>query len=212
MPFKKGAGFALQANLISLDCHAIRPQDKNIAAYLPTLLFGVALLSVVGCGRSEQVTRSSANELIAHSPQFTPAVAKLHLTATELQCGINYGLWAKADRRHHSFESMFGFFQITPKGKTVLKSVSSSYSEPYTADAVLNKEYPRIVLQVTGIADYSPPLEGWTGREAQFTWHWRWDEFPDVVKQCISPSAPKKGTAVFRRYDDGWRVEQIFAD
>jgi hypothetical protein len=106
---------------------------------------------------------------------------------------------------------MFGFhLQVTPKGKTAFGELSSSYSSGYAAQVTLNKEYPRTVTEITGISDFTPPLEGWTGKEVRFTW--QWDQVPEMAGRCLTPRPPQAGTAAFRHYDDGWRVETVDSD
>jgi hypothetical protein len=123
---------------------------------------------------------------------------------------LKEGLWAKANRNPKSLESIFAFhLAVTNKGKAGFQKLSSSYSDHYAANATVPNQYSRTVVVVTGMTDYTPPLEGWTGKEVQFTWKWNWDDFPTVTKSCLRPRSEEKGAAVFRHYDDGWRVEMI---
>lgn len=176
-------------------------------------IVGCAILVLLGCKRNQELTRSTANELIAQSARFSPVVPTLELTSAELQCGLKEGLWIKTGRNRNLLDSMFAFhLEVTEKGKAGFNKLSPSYSERYAASVTLSKQYAREVVDVTGIADYSPPLEGWTGKEVQFTWRWNWDQFNDLAKKCLTPRSDEKGRAVFRHYDDGWRVEQIRGD
>ena len=172
------------------------------------VLAACALL-LVGCGRSE-LTRSAAKDLIFHSPKFSPMTPTLKLSSAELQCGQKEGWWAEGPRRKGNL-GLFAFhLQITQKGKSTFGKLSSSHSSGYPAQVTLNKEFTRTVTEITGISDFTPPLEGWTGKEVTFSW--QWDQVPETAKRCLTPRPPQTGTAAFRRYDDGWRIETFYAD
>jgi hypothetical protein len=177
------------------------------------LLVGCQVALLVGCNRDRELTRSAAKELIARSPRFTPVTPSLNLSPAELECGLKQGLWVKAVRKQSVSDIWFGFhLEVTAKGKAGFDEVSPSSAKQYPARATLNKQCSRKVLEVTGISDYAPPLEGSKGKEVQFSWKWTWDDFPDVAKRCLAPRPEEKATAVFRHYDDNWRVEEIPAD
>lgn len=174
---------------------------------------GCVVFLLAGCARSD-LTRSTAKDLISHSAKFSPKTPTLKLSTAELQCGLKEGWWAEAPRRKPNLEeSLFAFhLQVTPKGKSAFGKLSSSYSSGYSAQVTLNKEYARTVTEITGIADFTPPLEGWTGKEVTFSWQWDWDQVPEMARRCLAPPSPQAGTAAFRRYDDGWRVETSYSD
>jgi hypothetical protein len=174
-------------------------------------VFAGFVLFLVGCDRGE-LTRSAAKDLISHSAKFSPKTPTLKLSSAELQCGLKEGWWAEAPRRKR-LESLFDFhLQVTPAGKSAFGNLSSSYSSGYPAQVTLNKEFNRTVEEITGIADFTPPLEEWTGKEVTFTWQWNWDQVPEMAKRCLTPRLAQTGTVTFRRYDDGWRVEMIYPD
>jgi hypothetical protein len=175
------------------------------------VLAGCVVFLVLGCNRGE-LTRSTAKDLISHSGKFSPKRPTLKLSSAELQCGLKEGWWAEAPRHKRSLEeSMFGFhLHVTPSGKSVFDQLSASYSSGYPAQVTLNKEYSRTVAEITGITDFTPPLEGWTGKEVRFTWQWNWDQFPEMTRKCLTPPPQQENTAVFRHFDDGWRVETLF--
>lgn len=171
------------------------------------------LFLLVGCGRSE-LTRSSAIDMLSHSAKFSPKTPTLKLSLAELQCGLKEGWWAEAPHHKRNLEeALFAFhLQVTPKGKSAFGELSASYSSSYPAEVTLSKEYSRTVTEITGITDFTPPLEGWTGKEVRFNWQWNWDQIPEMARRCLTPRPQQSGTAAFRRYDDGWRLEMFYLD
>jgi hypothetical protein len=157
-----------------------------------------------------ELTRSAAKDLISHSEKFSPKTPTLKLSPAELQCGLKEGWWADAPRRKGNLDLFAFHLQVTQKGKSEFGKLSSSYSSGYAAQVTLNKEFTRTVTEITGISDFTPPLEGWTGKEVTFTW--QWDQVPETATRCLTPRPPQTGTAAFRRYDDGWRVETVESD
>lgn len=74
-----------------------------------------------------------------------------------------------------------------------------NWSSPYAGD------YPLVVEQVTGIATL-----GEDQRKVTFTWVWKWDSLTESMQKCLGEPPPAlPGTALFRLYDDGWRVEHV---
>lgn len=176
-----------------------------------SLVVGCFVVLILGCGRSE-LTRSAAKDLISHSTKFSPKTPTLKLSSAELQCGLKEGWWAEAPRRQASLDLFAFHLQVTQKGKSAFGKLSSSYSSGYAAQVTLNQEYARTVTEITGISDFTQPLEGWTGKEVRFAWQWDWDHIPEMTRRCLTPRPPQTGTAAFRRYDDGWRVETFYPD
>jgi hypothetical protein len=183
---------------------------KPCAARLIYVLAGCATFLMFGCGRSE-LTRSAAKDLISHSQNFSPMTPTLKLSSAELQCGLKEGWWAEAPRRKGNLDLFAFHLQVTPKGKSTFGKLSSSYSSGYPAQVTLNKEFTRTVTEITGISDFTPPLEGWTGKEVTFTWQWNWDQVSETATRCLA-RPQQSGTVAFRRYDDGWRVETFYLD
>jgi len=175
------------------------------------LVAACALFLLVGCSKSE-LTRSSATDLISHSAKFSPAIPTLKLSSAELQCGLKEGWWAETPRHTRNLDPFAFYLQVTPKGKSAFGKLSSSYSPGYATQVTLSKKYSRTVTEVTGIADFTPPLEGWTGKEVRFNWQWNWDQVPEMARRCLAPRPQQAGTVAFRHYDDGWRVETFYLD
>jgi hypothetical protein len=143
------------------DKNRMKEKLAGCDAWRPYVLAGCVIFLVFGCGRSE-LTRSAARDLISHSAKFSPKTPTLKLSSAELQCGQKEGWWAEAPRRKPSLDLFAFHLQVTPKGKTTFGELSSSYSSGYAAQVTLNKEYTRTATEITGISDFTPPLEGWT--------------------------------------------------
>ena len=169
-----------------------------------------ALATLSACSRQTTLTRDKALLLISRSSEFTPAAPRLVASSAEMNCGMNHGFWRQVGN-----DPLTGYFSgrthfaLTTKGQKVFKEISSYGSEGQAAELVLTQQYPRDALEVIGIAEVEPPLEGWKGQEVQFIWKWRWNQFPDVLKQCGSAPPAVQSKALFRLYDDGWRFERL---
>jgi hypothetical protein len=59
------------------------------------------------------------------------------------------------------------------------------------------------LLEITGVIQETNSAEA----RAEFTWKLEPSEFARVAN--VGPRGVQKGTAVFKRYDDGWRVESM---
>jgi hypothetical protein len=189
--------------------HVAKCSTERQPVLLSLVCVSVLLLS--GCSKSE-LTRSAAKDLISHSSKFSPAIPTLKLSSAELQCGLKEGWWAETPRHTRNLDPFAFHLQLTPTGESAFGKLSSSHSSGYAAQVTLNQEYARSATEITGISDFTPPLEGWTGKEAAFTWQWDWDRVSGMARRCLTPRPPQSGTAAFRRYDDGWRVETVYSD
>lgn len=177
----------------------------------------VVLVLLFGCGpgKQEELTRGGALDSINKSSKFTPVTAEFALSKEQAQCGVQAGFWTVAGSNDSLDAALFGFRQryaLTGKGRTVFASVNVGYSAREAARARLGSPHRRTAVRVTGIADYEPSLSGYHGKEATFEWRWEPTEIPEEVKQCIPTALTvQNGTALFRLYDDGWRVEEILS-
>jgi len=189
---------------------SVKIESVGVASALfASLLVGSTFL---GCKRSaRELTRREAFHLIRDSGKFSPETPTLIASPQEVECGIRQGFWQK--KTEHIFRvKTVTVLSLTPRGKAFFHRISPRYSYPGAGELVLATKYRRDVVEVLGIADVEPPLTGWKGKEAQFTWKWRWDEFPEVLRNCGTAPAAQEGQAYFRLYDDGWRVEYILPD
>ena len=89
---------------------------------------------------------------------------------------------------------------VTSKGQQYFRAVSRSR-------LVLHEGLTRNVVEVTGIADAVDLLGGGTGglKEAQF--EWEYGNPDDQTRRFIVRGGT--GVALLRRYDDGWRTEDL---
>lgn len=171
-----------------------------------SIIVGSLLLAIsgwFGCSRGD-LTRSAALDRINHSAHFTNEHPEIPLSAAQFECGVRAGLWKNV--RDPLFLNRYHCV-LTPRGKTIFGDIRYS-SSPF-ATVQLSDKYQRTAVQITGIADADANSLGYAGKEVQFDWKWQWSTAPEEVKRCVPSSEIQKGTALFRRYDDGWRVEQI---
>ena len=131
-----------------------------------------------------------------------------------LRAGLKLGWWRR--------ESVY--FRLTEKGKAY-------FGEPRAI--LLREPVRRFVVEVTGITD-APSVLGPSAKIVQYTWAFDWTHVPLPVMLAMSSSVdvpfneaakqdgpeiikffnqlekrdPHKAQALFKLYDDGWRVEK----
>jgi hypothetical protein len=92
-------------------------------------------------------------------------------------------------------------FQLSPAGQAYFTQYWYLAGQATLKGAPLQKK----VSEVTGITD-GPPSVG--GKIVDFTWQFA--NTPDFVnKYTGTTGTPQKAQALFKLYDDGWRVEGI---
>ena len=126
------------------------------------------------------------------STELTRGVAKsllsTHTTLTSHKNAVNW-----VDGGYQEYVAQGG-----PNNPAFAKVVLSANDREVT----LNVDVTRAVDEITGISD--PPI-GQGMKEVQFRWSNR--GIPDVMKALLCLGGT--GRALFRRYDDGWRVDEI---
>lgn len=169
--------------------------------HLPWVVFALMTPPVLlaGCSSSNQsgaqaaaqrgeLTRQAAARLINQAPKFK-TVQSIPIDHAAMTGGVKEGFWNEGRAlttagRQHFTEVMFG----VPQNRVLP-------AQPAT----------RVVTEVTGIADH--PL-GDSVKEAKFLW--KYDGLDAVVARFTGQgSESHPGTAFFRLYDDGWRVENV---
>jgi hypothetical protein len=93
------------------------------------------------------------------------------------------------------------YLQLTPAGQVYFTQYWWLAGQATLKGAPLKRK----ASEVTGITD-APPNVG--GKIVDFTW--RLSDAPDYVnKYTGTTGSPQKAQALFRLYDDGWRVDGI---
>ena len=155
------------------------------------------MLCCIGCQRD--LNRTDAKALIAKSEQFT----KQH--DDYFPIGHVYSLPL------HRYEEMqkAGYVKITPldigQGRVVLtnkgRDIVRQLGGRIDNDSVVVPSGPKEVIAVTGVS-----IDGKTA-VADFDWHWNFNELSAVLNPL--DAGVRHGRALFRLYDDGWRVISI---
>ncbi len=158
----------------------------------------LAFVTVVAC--SKDLSRGSAKDLIQKSSDFntvTAVVAKSEAFDTAVKDNVLKPrhfttLMAKDDGTGS------GPYELDDLGKQVFTMVSLN-------EFKLREPLHRQLSDVTGITD--GPQPGVT-KAAQFKWHFT-DLSEPVSKYTGVTNSDHDGEALFRKYDDGWRVEEV---
>jgi hypothetical protein len=176
-----------------------------------TILLAATVFSSAGCSHlTGDLTRDQSAQMINGSQHFSPLNPRFSISGDQVSCGIQLGIWVK--RLPTPVESMLGsypHYALTAQGRRMFDEISLSLSQGFAQQVRMLTKYQRRVVEITGISDYEPPLAGWKGKEVQFTYRWDSAAFPDVSKRCLAPERLLRATAIMRRYDDGWRVEDV---
>jgi hypothetical protein len=175
---------------------------------LVVLSLGAAILA---CS-SEKLTRSRVKALIKDADQFKkPATEPISLGADFRRVDyMRLVRWDLADDLvAHSYLRKEGkVYSIGPEGEKVEKEWDRKPGDDESRHIPIAK---RKVLQVTGVA-----VENDTAR-AEFTWAYVWTTIGAEIADTGQNSGAQlrarydndkvhEGKALFRRYDDGWRV------
>jgi len=160
----------------------------------------VLLALILGsCSGSRELTRGKAKQLIEESDTFKPRQAKVRLTEEEVKSGLKSGYW----QEQQTFLGMFGsVLVLTPQGHALFAGF-----EPQIQGRILDIRDPATmeVLQVTGITDVDGPDQ----KQVDFMWNWNFRDSRPEVQQFFQNYPAQRGQAIFKLYDDGWRVEGV---
>jgi hypothetical protein len=161
---------------------------------LPAEIILFTLLSfcflITSCG-AEKLTREKATELIKKSENILKEKDYICLNREAPKKGIKLEVW----------ERQVNKFKLTEKGKKYFSEVGDTFffSGTYMAKLVTPIE---IDVEVTGITDAPTDVKG---KLAKFTWNYL--GLPSPVKRFAVKGGA--GAALFKEYDDGWRIEDI---
>jgi hypothetical protein len=169
---------------------------KNVLVFLISLLVFTSLAISTGC--SSGLSRSNAADLISKNPSF-------HKTWDTLYSGRND---PKDNQGEHFLQGMKSQGYVDSDGKYTPKGEAAKVNwRKLTFEGFpnyVNWYVPcgeRELIEVTGISETQNP----TGAEATFTWHWK----PNEIGKGWLGRETYTGTAVFQKFDDGWRVKGI---
>lgn len=143
----------------------------------------------ISCGNN--LSRSEAEKLINNNSLFQEIGKSPKLNNNAFDNGINQGYW---DNNRYLTSKGYNFF------------INISYNK-LTLIAQLECK----VKSIDGIADvnsYSSGSKESSYKEVQFTWEFF--NVNSVVKRFILKGG--KGVAFFRKFDDGWRIDNISVD
>ncbi len=160
------------------------------------------LLLFVACNStsSKELTRNRAKSVIEASAQFRANDIKVTLDQRDVEAGIKAGYWVKKN-------SLFSdLLELTPLGHKYFTSF-----EPQIAGRVVNCVRPPkpYITEVTGISDAPGSVDG-NLKIVEFLVNIKFEgEMNDITK--VLHFDPTKSSVTLRRYDDGWRMEQVIA-
>jgi hypothetical protein len=145
---------------------------------------------VASCS-AEKLTREKAAELIKRSEDISKEKDYIYLNAEAPKKGIKLEIWKRKVNK----------FYLTDKGKQYFSAVGDTFffSGSYRAKILTPAE---INVEVTGITDAPTDAKG---KLAKFTWQYL--DLPSAVKRFAVQGG--LGAALFKEYDDGWRIEDI---
>lgn len=168
----------------------------------------LALALLLGCSHSRDLSRSVALGVLNSSAKFTPAGPDFGLTPQQVSCGLKSGLWVPGKAKPLvAFYLGVAPYILTSKGRAVITEIAPNVAYPSGAQGTLAVRR-RTAIEITGISDYQS--DSYRGKQVDFTWRWNADDMPDSLRACFPTAlSTHHGTALFRLYDDGWRVEQI---
>jgi len=193
-----GSCGAVITTLDSSDRQLPQPVDEAASARQPSSIatkavpIGIAsaILIVLAIGffaitkQQQQLTRDNAASLISNFGTVSRLKGEMLLNDQGLAKGTRQGMW---DRNRG----------LTPAGMELFSSVDYS--------SLKLKAPVDLAVSVTGITD-APIAAG--VKEAQFIWEYR--GAPAKVRRYTVGGG--RGAALLRRYDDGWRVEEVQFD
>ncbi len=160
-------------------------RDRRLG--LAIFLFVLPFLILGGCGKKE-LSRNAAEKIISSSADFSRTISILKFHEYGLEKAMKHGVWEAANYQP----------RLTSHGSEFFAGISR--------DRLELREPARGRVKVTGISD-AIGLGGSSGgvKEAQFTWDY--ESLPSVAKRYVV--AGGGGRALFRLYDDGWRLEEL---
>jgi len=171
---------------------------KRFTSIAVLLLAGLALAA---CDSKTSLSRSKAKDILQASKQFSEIASDIRLTDAEIKRGTEQGYWGAAN----SGVFIFGegpSLNFTAKGKQLFESYA--HQSGGTSPRWINEALKPLVTEVTGITD-----NGQNEKAAAFNWTVDSSKLPPDIRPIFKDHPAKDGVAVFKLFDDGWRLEMI---
>lgn len=150
------------------------------SSLIRSAIFMLLAFSLLGCGKAE-LSRSSAKDMIQESSELKALSENVQLNSA-------------AEGKARALDVLDGNGALTPKGAKLFSMFN-------VAGATLAQPISLPDVDVTGITSV-PMAEDM--KEVQFSLTF---QYPPVIKRFAAKVSG--GTALFRRYDDGWRLEKV---
>ena len=158
-----------------------------------TILFPMPLIVVatlsVSCS-NQGFSRSKAFELLNQSREITAPVVDIPVTREGFRAADKEGWWRK----------------VTWEGQ-IQEAPARDYFSQYwymAGTARLKTPIHKKVTEITGISESSG-----NKNEKEVEFRWEFSDVPDYVKKYAGLGHQGEGAALFKLYDDGWRVETV---
>jgi hypothetical protein len=142
------------------------------------------------CDTTEGLDRDAAKKLIQANAKFSEPVSVVPMNIQPSELALREGILVDPFRN--------GRWQPSEEGKKYFTSII-----PHTYMVTLANPLHREVVEVTGITEGS----GGSQKLVNFTWRYR--NLSDTIVRYTGLRRDHDATAVFRKYDDGWRVDEI---
>jgi hypothetical protein len=184
----------------------MRIRESRIACRLIVLC---ACLLTIGC--SQSLSRSNASGLISEYPKFSEVLTG------DVRLGEVYVMGVLGDdQRIYEALKVAGYLQVANQANPLMHSANltekgkKAAAEWETGTSLAGKFYKvpyakREIVEVTGISE---PKESGNTAQAKFTW--RLVPLNDIGKAMSLDTKTIEGDAVLQKFDDGWRVVNIF--
>jgi hypothetical protein len=165
------------------------------------VILALIALTLVACESKKSLSRTKAKDILQASKQFAEIAGDIRLTDAEIRRGTEQRYWVAAN----SGVFIFGegpSLNFTAKGKQIFESYARQSGE--TPPRWINEALKPLVTEVTGITD-----TGQNEKTVAFNWTVDSSKLPPDIRPIFKDHPVKEGVAVFRLFDDGWRLEMI---
>jgi hypothetical protein len=177
------------------------------------IIVGIVILGVgiILTNCTGHLNRSKAAGLISEYPKFSEVLTG------DVRLGEVYVMGVLGDdQRIYEALKAAGYLQVANQANPLMHSANltekgkKAAAEWETGSGLAGKFYKvpyakREIVEVTGISE---PKEGGNTAQAKFTW--RLVPLNDIGKAMSLDTKNVEGDAVLQKFDDGWRVVNIF--